>query len=185
MIIYNHGHSFSRVDGILYVLAVCAGVYTYLHPFYLPPMQNQPITFVSNIAYAVSRKCLYDLFIQITPIKKLEYKSKIAFVEYHSIEDQEQSLDALQNIRLFGRRIVLQRVEPPSTVRIRCEEWCDRAYLQDVFGRFGACKCSRDGTGFVCVFRRRGDAERAVRTMNQRDILGSVLYLVLERRMVA
>ncbi|KAI5180573.1 hypothetical protein PAEPH01_2738, partial [Pancytospora epiphaga] len=38
--------------------------------------------FISNIDYKVTKACLYDLLIQVAPVKHLKYKTKIAFVDY-------------------------------------------------------------------------------------------------------
>lgn len=136
-------------------------------------------TFASNIAYDVSRRCLYDLFLQVTPIKSIEYRSKIAFVSYFTAEDQEKSIKALDLVPLYGRRIVLQRIEPQTTLSVSCDGWMECTYLADVFGHFGACSCRETADGFFCIFRRRRDAENAVKTMHGRSILGNTFSVRL------
>lgn len=136
-------------------------------------------TFVSNIAYGISRRCLYDLFIQVTPVRSIHYRTKIAFVDYYTGEDQSKSIEALDLTALCGRRIVLQRVEPHTVLSVSCDDWADRGYLSDVFGHFGACSCRRVSGEFRCVYRRRRDAEAALRAMDGRSILGNTFAVKL------
>lgn len=65
------------------------------------------ITYISNISYSVTRRIIYELFIQVTPIKRVSYKSKIALVEYFNKNDQKKSFEMLNNIQLYSRRIIM------------------------------------------------------------------------------
>ncbi len=57
--------------------------------------------FIANIHYKVTKIILYELLIQFTPIKSLDYKSKIAFVEYFTVNDCEYSLDKMKRVKFL------------------------------------------------------------------------------------
>lgn len=129
--------------------------------------------FISNIDYRVSRVCLYDLLVQAAPVRRLEYSSRIAFASYFAGEEMEQSCAMLNGVRLYGRRIFVQKAEPRVAVEVACSSWCDASYIGGVFGRFGPCRCRKWKDRHLCIYRRRADAEKAVEKMNRRRILGN------------
>lgn len=128
--------------------------------------------FVSNISYGVSKKCLFDLFVQIAPVRKLDYFRKIAFVEFDSSEHRRMAYDTLNGTELHGRRISMDLVEPETAVLVSSSLFNDTKYLQDVLSHFGSCRCQTEPEGIVCYYRKRTAADEAVRVLDGKSLLG-------------
>lgn len=129
--------------------------------------------FISNIDYRISKVCLYDLLVQIAPVKHLKYSSKVAFASYFVDEEMVLSYAMLNGVRLYGRRIFVQKVEPRTAVEVACSAWCDASYIGGIFGKFGSCRCKKWMGRYLCIYRRKIDAEKAVEKMHQKMILGN------------
>lgn len=139
-----------------------------------------PSLFVSNIPYKLSKQILYELFAQIAPIVSLSYTTKIAFVEYATDAELLSAIHHLHLIKLYDKRIVLQKVEDPTKVEITAAHWCSSHYLQRIFGRFGSCKVQRASkkkrAKWICTYRKRYDAELATQMMNGKSIVCDKIF---------
>ena len=144
--------------------------------------------FISNISYDVTKECLYDLLIQITPIKALSYKTKIAFVDYYNEEDQNKSLFILNLTQLYDRRIIIEKIENKTYIKIECSINADVYYIKDIFTKFGSCEIQSSykdtdkrsaGSEFICIYRKKEEANKALKEMNNKNILSRKFQLEL------
>lgn len=79
--------------------------------------------YVGNLDPQVTEPLLYELFIQVGPVKQLNLpKDRIlrahqgfGFVEYRTIEDAEYALNILRGVRLFGRTLKINKIEAPTS----------------------------------------------------------------------
>ncbi|SCU94612.1 LANO_0E07360g1_1 [Lachancea nothofagi CBS 11611] len=80
--------------------------------------------YVGNVAPEVSKELIYELFVQICPLKKIRYpKDRIlntyqgfAFVEFYSTDDAEYACKCLNNsVRLFGRTLKVRKANGTSS----------------------------------------------------------------------
>lgn len=119
--------------------------------------------YVGNLDPQVTEPLLYELFIQVGPIKQLNLpKDRIlrahqgyGFVEYRTIEDAEYALNILRGVRLFGRTLKINKIEAPLSSRSavldltpsmsvgarvfvgNLNSLTDSAYLKETFRSFG------------------------------------------------
>ncbi|KAI4291986.1 hypothetical protein PAPHI01_1260 [Pancytospora philotis] len=155
--------------------------------------------FISNIDYQVSRRCLHDLLVQIGAFATLEYTTKVAFVEYESEACMRTAWEVLSGVELYGRKVVVQIVEPRCTLAVECAAWCDTAYISDIFRKFGSCSCHLHANSalyngptltnalaqrkeqsrrvFLCTFRKRVDADKALSALHGKSLLGNVFHI--------
>lgn len=79
----------------------------------------QATLYVGNLDPQVTEPILYELFIQFAPVRNLNLpKDRIlrthqgyGFVEFRSSEDVEYVVNILKGIRLYGKNLVLNKVE--------------------------------------------------------------------------
>lgn len=79
----------------------------------------QATLYVGNLDPQVTEPILYELFIQFAPVRNLNLpKDRIlrthqgyGFVEFRSAEDVEYVMNILKGIRLYGKNLVLNKVE--------------------------------------------------------------------------
>ena len=119
--------------------------------------------YFGNLDNQVAEPLLYELFIQVGPIKQLNLpKDRVlgahqgyGFVEFKTIEDAEYALSILRGVRLFGRTLKINKIEahmplkanvlyhtPSMSVGARLfvgnlHKLTDAKYLKDTFGAFG------------------------------------------------
>lgn len=136
-------------------------------------------TFLSNISYAITKECLYDLLIQITPIKSLDYKRKVGFVIYFTREDQMKSYNILNLVQLYDRRIVMNIVEEKTIIKIGCSIEVDVHYLKDIFSKFGSCEIIRKNNQYFSIFRKKEEAEQAQKVMDRKRVFGKIFTAIL------
>lgn len=120
--------------------------------------------YVGNLDAQVSEPLLYELFIQVGPVKLLNLpKDRIlrehqgfGFVEFRTVEDAEYALNILRGIRLFGRLVKMKKTDPQSSSTPTVEtaarpkmsvgarlfinnlnDLVDENYLLETFSKFG------------------------------------------------
>ncbi|CAR28821.1 hypothetical protein ZYGR_0U01800 [Zygosaccharomyces rouxii] len=119
--------------------------------------------YVGNIDPKVTKAQLYELFVQISPIRRIRYpKDKVlqihqgyAFVEFYSVEDVQYVLRVMNNVvSLYDRTLRIRRVNGPGTnnsvnakelsllplakVFVKnVDESIDNVHLSKIFGKFG------------------------------------------------
>lgn len=121
--------------------------------------------YVGNLDPQVSEPLLYELFIQVGPVKLLHLpKDRIlrahqgfGFVEFRTVQDADYALDILRGIRLFSRTLKMKKTDPQSSQTLsgssevvpsasigakvfvgNLDPLVDEQYLQETFGKFGA-----------------------------------------------
>lgn len=123
--------------------------------------------YVGNLDSQVTEPLLYELFIQVGPIKQLNLpKDRIlrehqgfGFVEFKTIEDAEYALNILRGVRLYGRTLKINKIEAPSASKASTSEYtpsmsvgarifvgnlntlADSKYLKEAFSSFGEILC--------------------------------------------
>lgn len=116
--------------------------------------------YVGNLDAQVSEPLLYELFIQVGPVKLLNLpKDRIlrahqgfGFVEFNTSEDADFALSILNGVRLFGKTLKMKKTnplgaqgndsKPVMSVGARLfvknlSPLVDEKYLKDTFSRFG------------------------------------------------
>lgn len=119
--------------------------------------------YVGNLDPQVTEPLLYELFIQVGPVKQLNLpKDRIlrehqgfGFVEFKTIEDAEYALNILRGVRLYGRTLKINKIEAPSASKASAIDFkpsmsvgarifvgnlnplADSKYLKEVFSSFG------------------------------------------------
>lgn len=120
--------------------------------------------YVGNIDPKVTKAHLYELFVQIGPIRRIRYpKDKVlqmhqgyAFVEFYSVEDVQYVLRVMTNlVSLYDRTLRIRRVNngpgtnnsvnskelshlPLAKVFVKnLDESIDNEHLSKIFGKFG------------------------------------------------
>lgn len=120
--------------------------------------------YVGNLDPQVSEPLLYELFIQVGPVKLLHLpKDRIlrahqgfGFVEFRTVQDADYALDILRGIRLFGRTLKMKKTDPQGSLggsgsgeiasgasigaRVfvgNLDLLVDEQYLQETFSKFG------------------------------------------------
>lgn len=132
--------------------------------------------FITNISNRVSKCTIYELLVQASRVRGLHYNQErgYCFVEYDTQEELEYTCNVLEGVRLYGRRIYLNRVERQTEVVVRnVGPELDPVFLWDVFSKFGPChvEAGRDGKDICTItYRRRECAARAVETVNGKVI---------------
>lgn len=123
----------------------------------------QASLYVGNLDSQVTEPLLYELFIQVGPVKQLNLpKDRIlrehqgfGFVEFKTIEDAEYALNILRGVRLYGRTLKINKIEAPSTLKTTVVDHtpsmsvgarvfvgnlnplADSKYLKETFSSFG------------------------------------------------
>lgn len=118
--------------------------------------------YVGNLDPQVSEPLLYELFIQVGPVKQLNLpKDRVlrlhqgyGFVEFKGSDDADYALDILRGVRLFGRTLKMKKIDPQGTAAAAPEAksaysvgarlfvnglhpLIDEKYLRDTFSAFG------------------------------------------------
>lgn len=120
--------------------------------------------YVGNLDPQVTEPLLYELFVQVGPIKLLHLpKDRIlrahqgfGFVEFRTVQDADYALDILRGIRLFGRTLKMKKTDPQTSAAVpgaadntsgasigarvfvgNLDPLVDEQYLQETFGKFG------------------------------------------------
>lgn len=123
----------------------------------------QASLYVGNLDVQVTENLLYELFIQVGPVKQLNLpKDRIlrahqgfGFVEFKTIEDAEYAMKILRGVRLFGRTLKINKIETSSASKTSTAEFmpamsvgarvfignlntlADSQYLKETFSSFG------------------------------------------------
>lgn len=79
--------------------------------------------YVGNLDPQVSEVLLYELFIQVGPVRLLYLpKDRIlqahqgyGFVEFRTVEDADYALHVLRGVRLFGKTVKMKKIDPHSS----------------------------------------------------------------------
>lgn len=83
----------------------------------------QSTLYIGNLDAQVTEALLYELFIQVGPVKLLNLpKDRVlrthqgfGFVEFRTIEDAEYALNVLRGVRLFGKTLKMKKIDPQGT----------------------------------------------------------------------
>lgn len=132
------------------------------------PLENErnphACLYVGNLDPEVTEPILYELFIQVGPVKSLNVpKDRIlrthqgfGFVEFKTIEDAEYALKILRGVRLYSRTLKINKIETPATSKQQgaldfppstsigarifignLNRLADAKYLKETFSSFG------------------------------------------------
>lgn len=128
------------------------------------PLENEKYPnaslYVGNLDPQVSEHLLYELFIQVGPVRLVNLpKDRIlrahqgfGFVEFNTSEDAEFALNILNGVRLYGKTLKMKKTDPTGgqgndskpaiSVGARLfvknlSPLVDEKYLKDTFSRFG------------------------------------------------
>ncbi|KAM9937333.1 hypothetical protein OXX80_003139 [Metschnikowia pulcherrima] len=79
--------------------------------------------YVGNLDAQAEEALLYELFIQVGPVRSLNLpKDRIlrvhqgfGFVEFRTVEDADYALNLLRGVRLFGRTLKLKKIDPQGS----------------------------------------------------------------------
>ncbi|KAI5148167.1 hypothetical protein ENBRE01_0155 [Enteropsectra breve] len=135
-----------------------------------------PTAFISNISYRITRKDLYELFIQVTPIRDVKYDSKIAHIKYNSIKDMEMSIEKLNKVALYGRPLSVEAVETKTIIYAVFSRSTPLGIVLNAFKKYGSCKCKATGEGsYKIIYRRERDATMAKQELQNTRIYGRML----------
>lgn len=145
--------------------------------------------YVGNLDPQVTEPLLYELFIQVGPIKQLNLpKDRIlrahqgyGFVEFRTIDDAEYALNILRGVRLFGRTLKINKIDAPLATRSTMLDFTpsmsvgarvfignlnlltDGVYLKETFSSFGEIlgepEVVKDEKGTSHAFIEFGDFE--------------------------
>ncbi|SCU93577.1 LAFA_0F17150g1_1 [Lachancea sp. 'fantastica'] len=122
--------------------------------------------YVGNISPEVPKELIYELFLQVCPVKSIRYPRDrvldtyqgFAFVEFYGVEDVEYACKCLNNgVKLFGRTLKVRKANGASSASgaadsanqldAKCggaklfvknlDELVDAQTLGKIFGKFG------------------------------------------------
>lgn len=123
----------------------------------------QATIYIGNLDPQVDEPLLYELFIQLSPVKLLNLpKDRIlrqhqgyGFVELRTAQDADYALEIFRGIRLYGKTLKMKRAEPQASATTgstgeevglsigarlfvkNLNPMVDDKYLKETFGKFG------------------------------------------------
>lgn len=135
-----------------------------------------PSLFVSNISYDVNLEILYELFVQFVHPLDIQYSNKVAFIECKTDADILKAINKLGSIKLYGRRIKIERIEENTKIEIWMGKNKKKEYIASILRRYGPCRIIRQTKErrWICEYRKRADAEQANRKLNNKEVLGEI-----------
>lgn len=137
----------------------------------------QASLYVGNLDPQVDENLLFELFLQVAPIRLLNLpKDRIlrahqgyGFVEFKTVDDADYAIQIFRGVRLFGRTVKLNKMDSssaklskdaesnlPASVGAKVfikglDQLVDERYLHDTFSSFGnllKCTVLRDEKGY-------------------------------------
>jgi splicing factor 3B subunit 4 len=164
--------------------------------------RNQDLTlYVGNLDDNVTDALLYELFLQVAPIRRVYIpKDRIhkthqgyGFVELKSLRDLEYVEKVMPGVKLFNRTLKINKVNPnkdettAATLFIRnLNKLASEDQLSKIFRQFGEFvkppRIERDadnqskGYGFL-YFKSYKDSDEALEKMNNQFILNDKVHL--------
>lgn len=126
------------------------------------PLENErnlnASLYVGNLDPQVTEPLLYELFIQVGPVRLLNLpKDRIlrthqgfGFVEFNNSDDASYAVNVLNGVRLFGKTLKMKKTDHSGTQDLKSvmsvgarlfiknlSPLVDEKYLKDTFSRFG------------------------------------------------